>query len=389
MRTIHAVMRPQDFRANRLMLLFNELAAVHDLRLTVIHNTNGESCPSCAGETGWTLPFREISFSFDALGQSEGAKALCADILGERLGQGDLLLISCEHFLPLLPRARELGLATWYDQREMFLFGVGGDIRSGEAERLDAWERRFLPHADFVTTVDSHEEFWKGRYETLGRPCHVIRGVPPRSPDLIAHSRGMIEERDIDGRIELVMIGGIRINQGLEALLDGLELLPQSFNLHLIGLVNPAFRKTFEALLAHKANPELAVHYGDWMPYDGLVRTIARFHVGLMLKQPDKGQYGMIARGNSRKPFTYMHAGLPCIAPHARSVCLQVAEEGAGLRVDVARPQALAEAITAIIQDRKTYDTMAMAGIDAIERTYNWENEWLGLREAAGRALAL
>ena len=382
MKRIHAIMRPQDFRANRLLLLCTELNEIFDLNLVLLSDSEGEQWPPCPEETGWTLPFTELSCRFSNLDDPEECSRVMQKIVGDNPSSNDIGFFSCEFYLPLLKYAkRELSMQTWYDQREIFIYGIGGDIPAEETERLRVWERQYLPYVDFVTTVDSHEEFWARRYEGYGLRTHVLFDVPSLKPELVAHSRRMIGERDMTGPIDLVMIGGIRINQGLEELVDALETLPGTFRLHLIGLVNAHFKKTFDALVAAKGRSGLSVHYRGWMPYDQLVETIGGFHLGLMLKQPDKGQYGLIARGNSRKPFTYMHAGMPCIVPDFKSVCMQITEEGAGLRLDVSDPAEVARGITDIVSDEDHYRRLCENSLNAVENTYHFEREWQRLHE--------
>lgn len=377
MKKIYMVMRPQDFRANRLLLICNSLAQCYDFNLVVLHDTEGEPCDSKPVETGWTLPFSERECVFDRLSSSGYALEVLKQIVGDDSGEDILMVFSCEQYLPLIKEAKKtLGMLTWYEQREMFIVGVGDALASEEEDRLRVWEEPFLEYIDLVTTVDSHEKWWEARYRGFGLETHVIDDVPPLTEGVLEYVREQIEERDISGVIDLVVVGGIRINQGLEPLIDALDMLPRRFRLNLMGLVNSNFKQRFEALLAMKSDRNFFVQYFQWMPYNAMLKQVSKYHIGLFLKQPGKGQYDLIARGNARKPFTYMNCGLPQVTPNHKSACLHVAEKGVGVRVDSTSPKEIADGIAHILADEKRYREMCYKGIKATEDEYNWDVEW-------------
>lgn len=104
-------------------------------------------------------------------------------------------------------------------------------------------------------------------------------------------------------------------------------------------------------------------------------------HVALALQQP-VGSFLLVSKGNGRKFFTYMQAGLPIIAPNFGEIGLVVKEERCGILVDTTRPEEIAEAITYLLEHPEEAKAMGKRGRRAIEEKYNWEIEKKKLLDA-------
>jgi glycosyltransferase involved in cell wall biosynthesis len=302
--------------------------------------------------------------------------------LKKELSKNEAIFISNMFNLPSLLIAKVFyNRVTYYDQREMFLFGIGSNLSPFRKSLNKNWERLFLRYVDYLFTVDSHKNIWANRYRNIARNVYVIKNVPSIidiDPQVI---KGNIKSRNLDDIIYLTIVGGIQYNQGVENLLEAVRLIPdKSFYLYLIGEINIDFIKKIDNIITNSLS-NCRLFTKKFMPYKDLVIYISKFHLGFHLKDPDVGQYGWIGPGNSRKPFTYMQAGLPVIAPNRRSVALQIEEENCGFRVDVKKPYEIANAIRQLIEDHNKYFNFSFNGVDAIVRKYNWENEAQNLKK--------
>ena len=263
------------------------------------------------------------------------------------------------------------GCRTWYDEREMYELGSQGDISFFQKTFLQIWYKLFLPFVDVITTVDSNGGEWVMRYEAAGIHSEVIFNVPVAESVDKRRIQKNIDERDISEEIELVMVGGIKANQGIELLLDALQGIERNFILNLIGVAEPEYIKT----ITKHAPRNCKIKFSPFLAYAQLIEKISTFHIGLMLKEPNVGQYGHIGIGNSRKPFTYMHAGLPSIGPSWGMMCAQLEQEKAGRRIDVASVKELQTALVDIISHSERYLEYANNGISALYTKYAWEIE--------------
>lgn len=289
--------------------------------------------------------------------------------------RSDMVMVCHYTFLPIACWSKLLmAKTTWYDVRDMMAYYVSPNFPQFLGPLLGVWERLWLWGVDRVTTTDSHRGFWVQRYISQGKPSQVIYNVPSiQGIDPVA-MREQVAARDLSGPLDLVIAGGITADQGIGEILKAVELFGRPCRLHLIGMIHPALREQIEQAITSGQVP-CEVVFEPWLSYVELVSKISRFHLGIMSKNPRAGQYGMLARGNARKIFTYMQAGLPVMAPRYKSVAIHVEEEGYGVRVDTSDTNDIAKGLHAIFDDHQEYRQMAYRGIEAIARQYNWENE--------------
>lgn len=371
------ILFPGDLKASRLLLFFRSFGKIgFDLDIHIIS-------PKPLMEkyhTEHPVKYHQLStlFSVRILGYLLYllySVFVLLFFLKNELKENNYVFISHEHNLPFLFLSKVIfHKYTVYDQREMFLYGFSNK-RPRFSFLENVIEKILLRKIDCVLTIDSHNELWADRYRKITSNVHVIYNVPSVlgiDQDTI---RKNIVERNLKGNVDIVMVGGIGKYEGVESIIHAVELIPKIFfQIHLIGYIDEIFiNNLLGTYKKGKTNYNLNVL--NWMNYNDLVKYISRFHVGIMTKKPDIGQYSLIGRGQSRKPFTYMHAGLPVIAPNHNSVALQIEEEKCGLRVDIKNPYAIAQAIKEIIDNHKQYVQMAFNGLEAIEQKYNWEIE--------------
>ena len=291
--------------------------------------------------------------------------------LKNQLVAADALYIDTFFLLPFGYLVKKFyGLNIIYDQREMFIFSYKKQI----GKFFGLFEKIFIFCADDIYTVDSHQSFWKKRYKDFGKDVTVVMNVPSINGLRVACDSKKIGGNESRHEIDLVFVGDINQGSNIIRLLQVLKKLPNNFYLNLVGYQDEKYCCEIKRQ-ADENNLAKRIRFYDWMPYEKLVKTISRFHVGLMTKGPSFKQHGYIGKGNSRKVFTYMHAGLPIVGPDYNSMALQIEEENCGVRVDIENWRAIYEGIMKIVEDPKIYEQMVENASNAIGEKYNWELE--------------
>ncbi|HYX08700.1 MAG TPA: glycosyltransferase [Bacteroidales bacterium] len=285
----------------------------------------------------------------------------------------DILFITDVRLLPLAYISKILfRKRIIYDSMELFIFGNPGQNNIFTIKLFKLLEKLFIKFVDIVYVVDSHKSFWANRYLQKGCKTSVIFNVPEKN-DIKTDILGKIDRRNLD-KISLVYVGGIHNGSGIINIIKSLKILPPKYRLIVIGEGDNEYKKK---ILDKIKNYGLEKRFSliGWLSYEKLIEKISEYHIGIMSKKPSTSQYGYIGIGNSRKVFTYMHAGLPVIAPKYNSVALQVEKEGCGLRINIERPNDIARAVIKLSENLEFYQRLATKSIEAIYSKYNWEIE--------------
>jgi glycosyltransferase involved in cell wall biosynthesis len=107
------------------------------------------------------------------------------------------------------------------------------------------------------------------------------------------------------------------------------------------------------------------------VPYDAVPAHIAVAQVGLILFQPGLLNHTLAM---PHKLFDYMREGVPVVVPDfAVEVARIVREADCGHLVDVTRPEAIAGAIRALLEDPERARQLGAQGRRLIEDKYHWE----------------
>lgn len=174
------------------------------------------------------------------------------------------------------------------------------------------------------------------------------------------------------GPLTLLHLGAIGVARGWPQMLDALALCPPATRLLVIGRFTDgsedAFRARAEAL---GLTPRITL--AGWMPAEAaLARAGAEADVNLILFQPGEENHRLAL---PHKLFDGMALGLPVIAPgFAEPVAAILRDTGCGLLVDVTRPQAIAEAVSALA-DPARRAAMGEAGREAATTRWGWPAE--------------
>lgn len=226
--------------------------------------------------------------------------------------------------------------------------------------------------------------FAAGTLERLGAAAFdgvvtVTPGIARRFPAAKTH---LVQNFPVEGELggpttrpymdrppHALYVGVINAERGLPQILDALDRLPGASpaRLSLAGSFSPP---ALEASL--KAMPGWAkVDFHGWQDRAGVRQLTEEARIGLVLFQPLPNH----VEAQPNKLFEYMAAGLPVIAsdfPRWREL---VEGAGCGLLVDPASPQAIADAVTWLLDHPAEAQAMGQRGAAAVASRYNWTHE--------------
>lgn len=289
----------------------------------------------------------------------------------------DILYTQHPFLLPLaLAIKSDRDCKVVYDAYEMYSIDTSRHVPgllSGSARRLfEFFENRLVERTDCVLTVDSLSNFLKRRYKKLVENVEVLYNVPELNsfPD-----KSKVEElkKRYGEKSILVHVGGISKNRGLMQMLETVDLLDrEDFKLLMIGRFKDLKKKALKYV--EENDLEDKVEFIEWLPYEEMLSYLEVADVALALYQPiDHQEY--TSKGNSRKIFTYMQAGLPIVGPGFKEKGEVIREEDCGILIDTTNPPEIAEAIRYMLENREESRAMGERGHKAIEKKYNWKKE--------------
>jgi len=219
------------------------------------------------------------------------------------------------------------------------------------------FEKSISSRFDFVITADSvtKRKFPQGKVEVLGN-------FPPRDFGKVHQSAGS------SSFFKIIYVGGITEERGIGKAVDAVERLDDiPVKLHLIGETrNPS-------LLRRISNHPKVVYHGR-IEWEKLGPHLASADIGIALYQPIPS-YLYYPGENIVKLFEYMKMGIPVLLSAFPLLKPFIEQIGAGIPVDPADPEKIAEAIRHLYHHPEIRREMGQKGINAVNHTYNWENQ--------------
>jgi glycosyltransferase involved in cell wall biosynthesis len=176
----------------------------------------------------------------------------------------------------------------------------------------------------------------------------------------------------------VIYSGNITAARGVREMVTAMELLPKKLKarLKLLGTFVPEALKTeMKGTAGWKQ-----VDFHEWMPRTQLGTFTTRMCAGLVLFHPLRNH----VEAQPNKIFEYMSAGIPLIVSNFPLWRELVETHRCGLLVDPKDPEAIAKAITFILENREEAEAMGRRGRTAVEESFNWNVEsrnLLGLYE--------
>ncbi len=225
-------------------------------------------------------------------------------------------------------------------------------------------EGSLLPHVDAMIVASPSWVDWNRRlYGTLPDPTLTILNVPV--PTTIDDTKNLRAELGIsDDERVVIYQGSIQENRGIEPAIDAVESLD---NVTLVIIGYGYYRAALETMVRDRGLGGAVRFFGP-VPNDELISYSASADVGLANIVNSSVSYHTSL---PNKLFEYVMAGIPVVGSDSPEIGRVVEEQGIGEVCDADDPEALAEAITRILDDADRYRS---ALTDTAER-YNWDVE--------------
>jgi glycosyltransferase involved in cell wall biosynthesis len=121
-----------------------------------------------------------------------------------------------------------------YDSHELFTERVG--ITPWRALLLGCYERYALHQVDLVIAAsEPRARIMHWEYGAPRLPVSIVNAVPLSEAVEVPHPKALRARREIDASHVIIYQGGLHPGRGLEAVIDGLALLPDGYTLVLMG----------------------------------------------------------------------------------------------------------------------------------------------------------
>ncbi len=292
----------------------------------------------------------------------------------ETLGKVDLVSVSHVMLLPVLASCRET--LRIYDAAEYFVYDLSKYFRGLSAlfrPLLSFMESRFLASVNGITLVDSRDDWLENHYRSVSSlPVQVLWNVPSRDDD--PEDQNHEEHRSDDPAPLVAYVGAFKASKGFDVMLNTIPLVVKD-----VPDVRFAFygqsqrsRTAIEAELRSR-DIENNVQILDALSYQDLLMELRSARLAIALLQGERNQ--LIGKGNSRKVFTYMQAGLPIVVSRSCKAANIVEENNCGITVESDAIESIAEGIVSLLKDRQLACELGRNGRRAFEEQYNWEIE--------------
>lgn len=277
----------------------------------------------------------------------------------------------------LLPLAFFFPGKKIYDAFEMYPLHLMQYAPTLEPWVRPAWnlaEGMVVRRMDGVTTIDSKGGWLEKFYRRWNRIVQVIWNVPNKAkePEMAGDEA---QPELYPGRRVIAYTGGLAKEQGLRVALQAAALVKEKYPDALFLFIGEMKDDPDEVQeMINSLGIAANVAFPGFIPYKQMVPILRQAQAALAIIQPG-GLYEYIAKGNSRKFFTYMEAGIPIIAPNFAEVSALIREENCGIIVDPTNPEEVAAAVADLLDNPKEARAMGFRGRQAYLRKYNWSVE--------------
>ncbi len=230
------------------------------------------------------------------------------------------------------------------------------------------FERNAARALDGIVVADRHLA------QKFARCNPVILGNYPR------RDFTTMAKTDGETTFNLIYVGGVTRERGLEMALKALRLLPMpEVRLHIIGTSREA-----DLLDLLRSDPRVVLH--GRVAWTELHRHYVRAHIGLALYQPLES-FLYYPGENAVKVIEYMAAGIPVLCSDFPGLKNFVEHTGCGLVVQPNDPQAIAAQIRELFENSNLRQKLGANGRRLFESEYHWEKHEHKLVELYDRTL--
>lgn len=249
-----------------------------------------------------------------------------------------------------------------YDSHEYFT-GVPELEKTVTKKRIwKGFENFILPKIKYAYTVNqSIADLYGSEY---GINMKVVRNVPLLQPQAQDFKKLYPEDKII----LLLQGAGINEERGAEELIESMQLLPDKFNLYLIGS-GTCWEKL--KISTKKLQLQERVTFIEKLPFDQLRHYTEQAHLGLSLDKPVSLNYQLSL---PNKIFDYIHAGIPVLASPVVEVKNIIENFEVGTTINEVTPNCIAAAVTDVFNNPSLYDYWKANTSKAAE-ILCWQNE--------------
>lgn len=254
----------------------------------------------------------------------------------------DLDAIWCNDLDTLAPAVRYGRLPVVYDSHEYFTEAAGltgRPLRRAVWLALERWAIRKLPC--MITVNESIAAAYRAKY---GLEVLVVRNMPRIQPPVEVTGRDAFLHYDVPTDLPIALMQGAYMDRDRGAA-EAVAALPEMKGVRLV-LVGAGIE--WEEALERVGDPEMGgrLHCIPKLPFEDLRTLTASADVGLSLDKAGHGNYEMSL---PNKLFDFMHARLPMVVTARKEVAAIVRGHGLGEVVDEPTPQAIRDAVNAVL----------------------------------------
>jgi glycosyltransferase involved in cell wall biosynthesis len=248
-----------------------------------------------------------------------------------------------------------------YDSKEFYEELPSLKLKRSSFLFWNSFEKSLVKFADSIITVNqSIADILIAKWH---KPTNVIMNVPDTAN---LHKKRSSEKSF--SKIYLTFSGGLQFGRGLNNILKILSLLPEKYQLRLIG--DGELRDKLESRAA-SLNLSNRVEFVGKVKNTELLNEISKSHIGICLIENVGGSYHLSL---PNKLFQYIAAGIPVVASNFPELSKIVDGNKVGVTVDPEDLQATAEKILEITADMSLYERLCENCIKTSEK-FNWKIE--------------
>ena len=218
---------------------------------------------------------------------------------------------------------------------------------------------------------------------SVGMPTlHVLEEIARRYRQPRAVARNLPRANQAPARAarpasqqpRLIYLGVISTDRGAMTMIELAHILTGrgvDFELRLVGDIRePRLQQKINHAIAAAGLSDRVILTGP-LPYEQASQQLAAADLGLCLLHPTPNYVNSLPT----KVLEYMRAGLPVVASDFGRWREYVTSTGAGIQVNVAAVEQIADAVQALLGQRQRMHEMSRRGVAAVRSRYCWEKE--------------
>lgn len=254
---------------------------------------------------------------------------------------------------------------------------------------FEVGEHILIRLTDGALVIDSKADELLDKIRKAQPNCECIMNFPSKSVEFDAQLADRYQKM-FSGRKVVVYAGSMFSAKGLYRYIDLIDRLRNdndSVLLVMVGMLRFGEEQSRIETYINKHRLANHVHFLPWIPYSDLIALLQTTRVGLALQDPDFFYFQLASVGNSRKPFTYMLAGVPLVVS-LPAIGRFVEENRIGRKVNFNDLNSIHAAVKEILDNDDLYQDMHQRSKALIMSRYNWENEIIKAERVFQQAFA-